>query len=181
MRMNRLEKLFVNSDRHSKRVATQAVQRIRRIDHKAGQRLLDVGCGNGAASLHLAQTFAVDVTGVDIDPEQIQFAAQAAHGVPGARFLVADATRLPFPDDRFDIVYTNKTTHHVADWPIALAEIARVLKPGGRLVYSDFAAPFGRRLPTRRGVDATAESRRLERTRHRRSPVGYTAYFRKRD
>jgi ubiquinone/menaquinone biosynthesis C-methylase UbiE len=130
--------------------------------------------------IHLAHTLGLDVTGVDIDPDQIQTAAQAAEGLAGARFLVSDATKLPFPDDRFDIVYTNKTTHHVADWPHAIAEIARVLKPGGYLICSDFTAPFGHRLPSRRGVDSITQSHRLERTRHSRSPFHYTAYFRKR-
>jgi ubiquinone/menaquinone biosynthesis C-methylase UbiE len=179
MKMHRFEKLFVNSDRHSNRVATQATQRLRRVDPKPGQRLLDVGCGNGAALIHLARTLGLDVTGVDIDPDQIQTATQAANGLPSARFLVSDATKLPLLDDEFDIVYTNKTTHHVADWQNAIAEMARVLKPGGNLVYSDFTAPFGRRLPTRRGVDTTAESQRLERAKHSRSPFHYTAYFRK--
>jgi ubiquinone/menaquinone biosynthesis C-methylase UbiE len=179
MKMHRFEKLFVNSDRHSNRVATQAAQRIRRVDPRPGQRLLDVGCGNGAALIHLAHTLGLDVTGLDIDPDQIQTAAQAARGLPSARFLVSDATKLPLPDDRFDIVYTNKATHHVSDWPHAIAEMARVLTPGGYLIYSDFTAPFGRRLPTRRGVDTTAQSHGLERTGHSRSPFHYTAYFRK--
>jgi ubiquinone/menaquinone biosynthesis C-methylase UbiE len=180
MKMHRLEKLFVNSDRHSSRVAKQAEQRVRTIIPERGQRLLEVGCGNGAALTHLAHTFGLDVTGVDLDPDQIKAAAQAANGLPSARFLVSDATKLSLPDDRFDIVYTNKTTHHIADWPNALAEMARVLKPGGHLIYSDFTAPFGRRLPTRRGVDTTADSHELERTRYTRSPSHYTAYFRKR-
>jgi ubiquinone/menaquinone biosynthesis C-methylase UbiE len=81
----------------------------------------------------------------------------------GVRFQVAEATNLPFADDEFDLVYTNKTTHHIPDWPQALAEIARVLKPGGRLLYSDFVAPAGRRLPTRRGIDAAAEASGLKR------------------
>jgi 27-O-demethylrifamycin SV methyltransferase len=180
MKMHRFEKLFVNSDRHGERVATQAAQRIRRVDPKPGQRVLDVGCGNGAALLHLVHTLDLDVTGLDIDPDQIQAAAQAANGLASARFLVSDATKLPLPDDRFDIVYTNKTTHHIADWPNVIAEMARVLKPGGYLIYSDFTAPFGRRLPTRRGVDTIAQSHLLDRTRHSGSLFHYTAYFRKR-
>jgi hypothetical protein len=58
--------------------------------------------------------------------------------------------------------------------------MGRVLKAGGQLIYSDFVAPAGRRLPTRRSIDAAAETNGLERTRHVRSPFHYTAYFRKR-
>jgi len=180
MKMRPLEKLFVNSDRHSNRVAMQAAQRVRRVDPEPGQRVLDVGCGNGAALIHLARAFRLEATGVDIDPDQIQVAAQGANGREGTTFLVSDATKLPLADGGFDIVYTNKTTHHVADWPNAIAEMARVLRPGGHLIYSDFTAPFGTRLPTRRGVDNAARSHGLERIRHSHSPFRYTAYFRKR-
>jgi cyclopropane fatty-acyl-phospholipid synthase-like methyltransferase len=92
MRMKPIEKQFVNSARHSERVAEQAEQLVRVADPQAGQRLLDVGCGNGAAPIHLANTFGLDVTGVDVDPEQIALAASTDHAA--ARFLVADATRL---------------------------------------------------------------------------------------
>ena len=49
--------------------------------------------------------------------------------------MTADAAHLPLEDERFDIVATNKTTHHVARWSSALAEMRRVLKPHGYLVY----------------------------------------------
>jgi ubiquinone/menaquinone biosynthesis C-methylase UbiE len=55
--------------------------------------------------------------------------------------MTADATCLPFEDARFDIVATNKTTHHVPRWSSALAEMRRVLKPHGYLVYADLKAP----------------------------------------
>ena len=179
MKMGTLEKQFVNGRRHSQRVADQATARVARLAPTPGQRLLDVGCGNGAAAIQLAQRLDLDVVGVDLDSEQIT-AANAATAADGSvRFLVADAARLPFADGEFDLVYTNKTTHHVPDWQHALAEMARVLKPGGRLVYSDFVAPIGRRLPTRRGINTAAETHRLEQTRHGHSPFHYTAYFRK--
>jgi len=86
--------------------------------------------------------------------------------------------QLPLPDGEFDLVYTNKTTHHIPDWPQALAQMARVLKPGGHLVYSDFVAPAGRRLPTRHGIDSAAAAHGLTRERHSGSPLHYTAVFR---
>ena len=52
-------------------------------------------------------------------------------------------TCLPFEDGRFDIVASNKTTHHVPRWSSALAEMRRVLKPHGYLVYADLQAPLG--------------------------------------
>jgi ubiquinone/menaquinone biosynthesis C-methylase UbiE len=177
--MDRAEKRFVNSSRHSRRVAAQAEQRLHVIDPEPDQRLLDVGCGNGAAAIHAATTLGLDAVGVEVDPDEIQ-AANATPARPDrVTFLAADATALPFPAGEFDLVYTNKTTHHIPNWPQALGEMARVLKPGGHLVYSDFVAPFGHRLPTRRGIDAAAAANQLQRMSHSSSPIHYTAQFRK--
>jgi ubiquinone/menaquinone biosynthesis C-methylase UbiE len=181
MKMRSVEKRFVNSPGHSARVAEHAAGRIRSLDPEAGARLLDVGCGNGAAAIHLATTLGLDVVGVDIDPEQIQAATLAATNTPNVRFLVADATNLPFPDDEFDFVYTNKTTHHIPDWRRAITEIVRVLKPGGHLVYSDFVAPFGDRFPTRNGISQFADALALQRLQQRNAPFRLTIVLRTTD
>jgi ubiquinone/menaquinone biosynthesis C-methylase UbiE len=128
--------------------------------------------------MHLATTLGLDVVGVDIDPDQIREATLAAPNTPGVRFLVADATRLPFPDDQFDFVCTNKTTHHIPDWQQAITEMVRVLKPGGHLIYTDFVAPFGRRFPTRAGINKLASHLALQRVRQRSSPFRYTVILR---
>ena len=179
MQMRRIEKLFVNSRRHSSRVAARALARVRVLDPNPGERLLDLGCGNGAAVLTLAKELGLQVVGVDLDPHQIDLAQQSPDGTAGAQFLVASATALPFPAQSFELVYTNKTTHHIRDWQRALAESARVLKPGGHLLYADFAAPFGRRFPTRRGVDAAAKAAGLRVQTHTSTPLHYTAVFAK--
>ena len=179
MKMRRWEKLLVNGSGHSHRVAEQAEKRLRTLDPQPGQRLLDVGCGNGAATIHLARAFDLAVTGLDVDPEQIDAATIAAGAPPAARFVVGNATELPFGENAYDLVYSNKTTHHVSDWPRALDEMARVLAPGGCLVYSDFVAPFGCRLPTRKGLDAVLATNGLERVRHSGSPFHYTVTSRR--
>jgi ubiquinone/menaquinone biosynthesis C-methylase UbiE len=178
MKMQTWEKRFVNGQRHSSRVARQAEDRLRPLHPRAGQRLLDVGCGNGAAAIHLATTLGLDVVGVDIDPDQISDATLAAANTPSVRFLVADATDLPFPDGQFDLVYTNKTTHHIPDWHQAITDMVRVLKPGGHLVYTDFVAPFGRRLPTRAGINRLAGDLALHHVQQRNSPFRYTIILR---
>jgi ubiquinone/menaquinone biosynthesis C-methylase UbiE len=179
MEMGRFEKRFVNSSGHSCRVAEQAHHFVGTANPKPGQRLLDVGCGNGAAAIGLADTLGLTVTGIDVDTEQIDAAATAANGLADVRFLAADATRLPFADDEFDLVYTNKTTHHIRDWQRALTEMTRVLKPNGYLVYSDFVAPLGHRLPTRRALQRFAHQHELETVRRSGSPFQYTSIFRK--
>lgn len=179
--MRRFEKRFVNSLNHSRRVADEATARVARLAPTSGERLLDVGCGNGAAAIQLAKAFGLEVVGVDVDPEQVAASVQAAAtaGAVGGRFLVADASRLPFADGEFGLVYTNKTTHHLPDWQQAVTEMGRVLKPGGHLLYSDFVAPLGHRLPTRRGVNAAAAGAGLRPQARTSAPLHYTALFAK--
>ena len=106
-----------------------------------GCSYLDVGCGNGAAALSVADAFGVQVVGIDVDPSQIALARSLAGDRTDALFITADATCLPFIDGQFDVVATNKTTHHVPRWSSALAEMRRVLKAHGYLVYADLTAP----------------------------------------
>jgi ubiquinone/menaquinone biosynthesis C-methylase UbiE len=141
MKMTRLEKRFVNSDRHGRRVATAMLERLRDVPTQPGQRLLDVGCGNGTAGRAVAETLQLDVTGVDVDPDQIALASHTAAAGTSVRWVVADATALPFHDHLFDVVVTSKTLHHVDDWRRAVSECIRVLRPGGYLVVADMAPP----------------------------------------
>ncbi len=101
-----------------------------------------MGCGNGQATLHVADALGLRATGVDLDPAQIELARRATGERTGVSFVVASATQLPFDTARFDIVATNKTMHHVPEWWLALDEIARVVAPGGYVVFADLTAPF---------------------------------------
>jgi ubiquinone/menaquinone biosynthesis C-methylase UbiE len=141
MRMTGIEKRFVNGIVHSRSVAEAAVRRLHHVPVRRGWSYLEVGCGNGAAALHVAQTYGVRVVGVDIDPEQIAAARARAGDRTDVVFTTADAACLPFENGRFDIVASNKTTHHVPQWSAAIAEMRRVLKPNGYLVYADLKAP----------------------------------------
>ena len=160
-RMGAIEKRVVNSPGHGRRVSRHAARLLEWAGARPGQRYLDVGCGTGAAAVHLATTYRLDVTGVDADPAQIRLARSESAGLADIRFLTGDATRLPFPDGEFDIVATNKVTHHVPRWEDALAEMRRVLAPGGVFVYADLVYPawlaaVGRRLAGGRAGFPTA-------------------------
>jgi ubiquinone/menaquinone biosynthesis C-methylase UbiE len=141
MKMSRFEKRFVNSRSHSRRVSRHAEELLLFARPQAGQNYLDVGCGNGAAAIALARKYGLSVTGVDVDPEQIRLAREAARGHSALRFFEADATSLPFAGEEFQIVASNKVTHHIANWEAAFAEMARVVAPGGYLIYGDFVLP----------------------------------------
>lgn len=141
MKMSTLEKHFVNADHHGRRVARAMLERLSDVPTQTGQEFLEVGCGTGAAARAVAETLRLDVTGVDVDPDQIALARRASAGDASVRWVVADATELPFDDGAFDVVVTNKTLHHIDDWRRAVTECIRVLKPGGYLVVADIAPP----------------------------------------
>ena len=119
-----------------------------------GARVLEVGCGPGHLSTRLAQR-GFDVTGLDLDPAMIARAranTDPAVDRGGRRpsFLVGDAASLAFPDGSFDLVVSTLSMHHWADPAAGLAEIGRVLCPGGRALIWDFRPgvrphPFGPR------------------------------------
>ena len=106
-----------------------------------GAQLLDVGCGIGTDAFELAGKVGPDgsVTGVDFSEALIAEATRRAAGrdLP-VRFEVGDAQNLRFPNRSFDAVRTERMLMHVPDARQALSEMARVLKPGGRMAVADF-------------------------------------------
>jgi ubiquinone/menaquinone biosynthesis C-methylase UbiE len=141
MKMTKFEKFFVNSDHRSRRVAEYAEKMLRLAGFAPGQSYLDFGCGNGAAAVRLASRLGLNVTGIDVDPEQIEVARETSGQNTNVRFLAVDGTKLPFGDNEFDFVATHMVTHHIPDWQDALQQMLRVLKPNGFLIYKDFALP----------------------------------------
>lgn len=101
-----------------------------------GKRVLEIGYGVGSDLLSWAEGGA-DVFGIDIVDEHLRLASRnfALHGRK-AELQLADAAHIPFPDDFFDIVYSNGVLHHTRDIDACLAEARRVLRPGGRLLMS---------------------------------------------
>jgi ubiquinone/menaquinone biosynthesis C-methylase UbiE len=124
---------------------------LARLGLSGGEQLLDVGCGSGT---FLAETLrrypGVAAAGVDADPEILEIATRRLrrHGIR-VTLHVARAEALPFPDESFDVAVSTLTFHHLpsATKRTALAEVYRVLRPGGRLLLVDFGARPGRRVP----------------------------------
>jgi SAM-dependent methyltransferase len=84
---------------------------------------------------------AVRVTGVDVDPGQIDL-ARRVHGETGqVSFVVGDATDLPMDDASVDLVVAHHVFHHLPDWKDAVGETARVLRPGGAVLWLDLVVP----------------------------------------
>ena len=99
-----------------------------------GQRLLDFGCGPGNITVGLARAVEPgEVHGIDMESSQIELAQAAAQagGHSNTAFHVGDITDLPFEDNFFDVAHCHAVLMHVPDTQGALAEVKRVLKPGG--------------------------------------------------
>jgi SAM-dependent methyltransferase len=100
----------------------------------AGRRILDAGCGSGPLSAALRDRGAI-VTGIDSSAKMVGLARQRLG--TSADVHIADlGNPLPFPDRRFDDVIASLVLHYLEDWVGPLAELWRVLKPGGRLIVS---------------------------------------------
>jgi SAM-dependent methyltransferase len=103
------------------------------VDLRAGERVLDVACGNGNAALAAARRFC-QVTGIDYVPELLDRARQRAHAEGlEATFLEGDAEDLPFPDASFDVVLSTCGAMFAPDQEQTAAELLRVCRPGGRI------------------------------------------------
>ena len=141
MKMVRFEKWFINSEKHGQKVIDRADKLLKLIDKQGDLNYLEVGCGNGSVCKYLAENYPWKVTGVDVDPIQIQLAKERSKHLENVRFLEADATKLSFGDNEFDVVLSFGTTHHIPDWSRALTEMRRVLKPEGYFIYYDLIYP----------------------------------------
>jgi ubiquinone/menaquinone biosynthesis C-methylase UbiE len=141
MKMQRLEKLLVNSQWSRKRVLELARRLLGYIQTGNETEFLEIGCGNGEVARYIARHYKGRVTGIDIDPEQIKIARDGDEGIPHLKYLEVDSTELPFDDDSFDVVLSFGVLHHIPNWDDALEEIKRVLRKGGYFIYADIVYP----------------------------------------
>jgi demethylmenaquinone methyltransferase/2-methoxy-6-polyprenyl-1,4-benzoquinol methylase len=110
---------------------------VRAVDPKSGERILDVAAGTGTSSAALARTGAT-VIALDFSAGMIE---EGRRRQPKIEFVEGDAEKLPFGDDEFDAVTISFGLRNVEHPKTALAEMYRVLKPGGRLVVCEFSKP----------------------------------------
>lgn len=104
----------------------------------AGKRVLEVSCGHGGGASYLMRTLhPASYTGLDLNPAGIEF-CKKRHNLAGLNFVHGNAESLPFPDESFDAVINVEASHLYPHVPRFLAEVARVLAPGGHFLYTDF-------------------------------------------
>jgi cyclopropane fatty-acyl-phospholipid synthase-like methyltransferase len=114
---------------------------VGKAEIQEGQHMLDVGCGTGEPSIHLARATGCRLTGVSVSPKQIEKARQkAADAKLGERlrFQVANAMALPFPDASFEAAWAFESLFHMSDPGQALREMHRCINPGGQLLIANF-------------------------------------------
>jgi len=120
-------------------VAGQRSRVLAALALRPGERVLDVGVGPGLLAHDMALTVGSTgrVAGIDASEAMTAMATRRCADLEGCDFRVADATKLPFEDGSFDAVVSTQVYEYVADLDLALAEVARVLRPGGRVFVLD--------------------------------------------
>lgn len=111
--------------------------------HIEGKTILDLGTGTGSALLILAEKKPKKLVGLDLSPEMISKAREKTKKIPFVELVVADAEKIPYPDNYFDYIICNNIFHHFfAEKPRkVLAEVRRILKNGGWFLMEDLLPP----------------------------------------
>ena len=125
---------------HSLRQVDAVRSELRALIATTGsERAVDIGTGAGTLALALAP-LVKEVIGVDVVPELLEAARLVAPA--NVTFVEGDATALPFERASFDIAATRRTLHHIARPELVVAELARVVRPGGTVLVEDQVAPI---------------------------------------
>lgn len=107
---------------------------LAKLPNLRGQRVFCIGCGSGEEILLLRSRGAASIYAIDVSESLLEI-ARAAH--PDVEFAVRSMEeRQPFADGSFDFVYSSLTLHYAVAWRGILAEVARLLRPGGRMLFS---------------------------------------------
>jgi demethylmenaquinone methyltransferase/2-methoxy-6-polyprenyl-1,4-benzoquinol methylase len=128
---------FTNAVLSGGNAALWRIATTKAIDPQEGERILDIACGTGTSSASIARSGAT-VVGLDFSAGML-VQARKKHG--NVEFVLGDAEKLPFVSDEFDAVTVSFGLRNVNDPKVALSEMFRVLKPGGRLVICEFSRP----------------------------------------
>ncbi len=130
----KLEATYTTPDVIAQRAAT-----LQALALRAGECVVDVGSGPGLLTAEMADLVGPTgcVVGLDLSDSMLALSGRRRHGRAVMSFLKADAVRLPFADSTFDAGVSIQVYEYVADVVIALAELHRVLRPGGRVLILD--------------------------------------------
>jgi ubiquinone/menaquinone biosynthesis C-methylase UbiE len=162
MLLNRVEYLLMNNPL---RAAIQRGWEGRRLLAMGGPtnggRVLEIGCGRGVGVEIILDLFgASHVDAFDLDPRMVKTAARRLrHRADRVSVWQGDVTSIPRPDACYDAVFDFGIIHHVPSWRDALAEVWRVLKPGGRFYAEEVFDRFIQGFPWRKLLNHPREDR----------------------
>lgn len=129
-----VEAMYQNPD-----VTGQRSEVLRRLELRAGEAVLDIGSGPGLLLRDLALTVGASgrAVGLDMSAPMIEIAKHRCDGLGQVAFEQGQAEMLPFPDAAFDAAVSTQVYEYVPDMALALRELYRVMKPGGRILILD--------------------------------------------
>ncbi|MGH8435342.1 MAG: class I SAM-dependent methyltransferase [Pseudomonas sp.] len=138
---------YLSSQVHAQGVEFSLLQAA--VEGRADARVLDLGCGAGHVSFHLAPLVG-EVLAYDLSAQMLEVVAATAEqrGLGNVRTEHGAAEKLPFADGEFDFVFSRYSAHHWSDLGLALREVRRVLKPGGVAAFIDVMSPGSPLLDT---------------------------------
>lgn len=118
---------------------------VKLLKLKPKEHVLDVGSGIGGGDFYMAKEYDVSVTGIDLSSNMVSIALERANKIQDIRvqFEVCDATKRCYPPQSFDVVYSRDTILHIVDKRHLFATFCKWLKPGGRLLISDYCCCEG--------------------------------------
>ena len=160
--MNRAETLLVNSPPRAWLQRFYEVPLLRRLGGPLpGGNVLEIGCGRGVGTELIFEKFGAErVTAFDLDPGMVSRAQKRlARFGDRASLSVGDATDIKADDNTYDAVFDFAIVHHVPQWRDAVAEVARVLRPGGRFYFEEVTSHALARPSYRMLFDHPSEDR----------------------
>jgi ubiquinone/menaquinone biosynthesis C-methylase UbiE len=139
------EKWSISYDERCISYARERFEKIAGTDGWPYRRALELGCGTGFFLLNLKQAGVLEEGHVtDISPGMVEVARRNARGLGfEVAGRVADAESIPYGDGEFDLVVGHAVLHHIPDVELALREVLRVLRPGGRFVFAGEPTRYG--------------------------------------
>lgn len=141
MLLNGVEKFLMNNPIRSLMQWRHEAAMMERLGGKlTGMRVLEIGCGRGVGTEIIFERFdAREVHAFDLDPDMVRLASKRLARYPAdrVRLFVGDAEKIDAPDESFDAVVDFGIIHHCPNWQRSVAEVRRVLKPGGKFLFEE--------------------------------------------
>lgn len=129
----------LSADDEPNRYSIQLYHQVGTQVDLTGKKVLEVSCGHGGGSSYLARTQKpASYTGLDFNARGVEFCSKRHKDVPGLDFVHGDAENLPFGDESFDAIVNVEASHIYPHFDRFVAEVKRVLRPGGHFLHTDF-------------------------------------------